>query len=217
MSDATSIACLLPVRGRPARTLEVADRLMATAGDVHAVWVAVGAAPEQATLAALGARGWVVVGDPSPRLTYWEALALGTAATASELVACLANDLDPQTDWLRIALAAYRARFDMGPGLMGFAGDGHGAHHSCHFLIARALLEQLGGWPTHYDHNFGDTELCERAQALGRYGKTTHAVLRHAHPGRDGAVPDDAVYAEGRARWDRDRATYLQRRPMWIS
>lgn len=210
------IACILPVRGRPERTLETADRLMETAGR-GALWVAVGAAPDRATLEALGDRGWVVVVDHGPRLTYWEALAAGTVAAGRPYLVALASDLDPGEDWLDRAWQAYRARFGEAPGLMGVAGDGHGVAHSCHFLIALELLTQLGGWPTQYDHNFGDTELCERAQALGAYGKASHAILRHAHPVRDATVPDDPVYAEGRARWAADRQTYLTRRSQWTS
>ena len=72
------------------------------------------------------------------------------------------------------------------------------------------MLAHLGGWPVHYRHNFGDTELCRRAQALGRYGKAMRAVLEHRHPITTGA-PDDAVYAAGRANWAVDEALYYAR------
>ena len=48
-----------------------------------------------------------------------------------------------------------------------------------------------------YKHNYGDTELCERAIADGVYAKAPWAILYHNHPYWAGA--DDEVYAEGRA------------------
>jgi hypothetical protein len=67
-----------------------------------------------------------------------------------------------------------------------------------------------GGWPVWYDHNFGDTELCQRAIGDGLYVKAPWATLFHDHPYFGGT--DDAVYAEGRAQSDRDHAIYEDRR-----
>jgi hypothetical protein len=211
------VTCILPCRGRLEQTVTVATKLQSAAGDVPAEWWAVGGSEDAETVRALRELGWQHWVGEEPRLTYWQALAKATKHSQGPLLCALANDLDPAPGWLRAGLSAYFARFGQRGGLMGFAGDGHGAHHACHFLIGRAFLAELGGWPhEHYDHNFGDTELCERAQALGRYGKATRAVLNHLHAGR-GLAPRDAVYDEGRRRWEQDKLTYQRRRAQWAS
>jgi hypothetical protein len=108
------------------------------------------------------------------------------------LLVNLANDLIPGMHWLARAVTAYRSAFGAGDGMIGFNGDSHEVNHSCHFLISRSLLERYGGWPTWYDHNYGDTELCQRAIADRCYGKAPWALLFHDHPYFGGA--DDAVY-----------------------
>lgn len=212
------VTCILPVRGRPEQTVQVARRLLETAGDVPAEWVVSSGADDHEACQEVVIRVglWLQVGSFGGRLTYWEALDVGTAASDAPILCCLANDLAPEPGWLANGLAAYAARFGEQGGLMGFSGDGHGPGHSCHFLIGRQFLADLGGWPTWYDHNFGDAELCQRAQALGRYGKATRAILNHRHTGR-GLAPDDTVYQEGRARWAQDRATFEARRAQWAS
>lgn len=207
------ILAIMPVRGRTAQTVEAMRRLHATAGDVSWALVCVGGSDERETLLACEAAGAAVLHDERPRLTYWQALALATERTpTATFLANLANDLLPGSQWLARCAAAYNLAFGTrNDAMMGFNGDSHGPDHSCHFLIGRKLLADLGGWPTHYDHNFGDTELCLRAASLGRYRKAPYALLFHDHPWMS-AAPDDATYAEGRARWDRDQALFESRR-----
>ena len=205
------VAVILPCKGRHDQTLAVAARLMARALDVDAEWWAVSGQEDAAIVNDLRATDWQHWIGEQPSLTYWQALAAATKHSRAPILCCVANDLAPASRWLELGLAAYRARFADGEGLMGFSGDGHPVGHSCHFLIGRGLLAQLGGWPVHYRHNFGDAELCLRAQELGRYGKATRAVLEHRHPGRRSA-PDDAVYQAGRATWAQDQALFHQRR-----
>lgn len=212
------VTCILPVRGRPEQTVQVAARLLETAGDVPAEWIVSSGADDHDICQEITIRAgaWRQVGSFGRRLTYWQALALATEHSSAPILCCLANDLAPERDWLANGVKAYAARFGGLPGLMGFEGDGHPVHHSCHFLIGRALLAELGGWPVHYDHNYGDAELCLRAQALNRYGKARRAVLRHLHPALS-AAQDDAVYREGRAQWHQDRATFERRAHLWTS
>lgn len=214
-----AVAVILPCYGRHEQTLEYAQRMVRKAGAVDALWLAVGGTTESATIDALvDTRKWIGSCGPAERFTYWQALAEGEATLpvwADEfgnppVLCAVANDVWAGEAWLERGLAAYHARFADGEGLMGFAGDGHEVGHSCHFLIGRRLLAHLGGWPIWYKHNFGDTELCLRAQALGRYGKATHAVLEHKHVWA-GAAPDDAVYQAGRERWSEDEALFRAR------
>lgn len=211
-----AVAVILPCYGRFDQTLEYATRLRRKAGAVDAEWWAVGGHEDDDTIQSLKLAGWKDQGSTAPRLTYWQALAVATKASTAPILCAVANDVWAGERWLELGLSAYRERFADGEGLMGFAGDGHPVSHSCHFLIGRRLLVHLGGWPTHYRHNFGDTELCVRAQQLGRYGKATRAVLEHRHPLLSGA-PDDAVYAAGRARWNEDQALFEARRARgWV-
>lgn len=213
------VLVILPCKGREDQTLRYADRLRVAAGGVEwekrAHWAAVGGADEGTLLRELWLRGWDQVGGVGPGYTYWEALLAaslrGTVNGQSPPVLCaVANDCWAWDGWLARGLAAYDERFPDGEGLMGFGGDRHGVEHSCHFLIGRGLLRQLGGWPIWYRHNFGDTELCARARALGRYGKALGAVLEHRHVWH-GTADDDPVYARGRSTWDQDLALFTAR------
>ncbi len=212
------VAVILPCRGRHDQTLAYAARMRAAAGDVAAArvngvdWIAVGGQADRATVDALGAAGWRPVLGDAPTLTYWQALAAGTARSDAVFFAAVANDLWAHDRWLELGLRSYRARWpEEQAALLGFAGDGHPVAHSCHILIHRSLLAQLGGWPVWYRHNFGDAELCARTQALGCYAKARHAVLEHRHPIRHTA-PDDAVYQAGQASWAQDQALFAARK-----
>lgn len=206
------VAVILPCYGRHEQTLSYAARMVAAAGAVDAAFYAVGGQAQHATVHALVETfEWIGVPAAYENLSYWHALDLTCTLSTEPIVCAVANDLWAGDRWLELGLAAYRERFEDGEGLMGFAGDGHPAAHSCHFLIGRRLLAALGGWPVHYRHNYGDTELCLRAQAMGRYGKATRAILEHRHPMLSTA-PDDEVYAAGRANWAEDQALFEQRR-----
>lgn len=210
-----NIAAILPCRGRAEQTVANVKRLLATAGYDRGpgrnTLIAVGGADESRMLAKLGLIERVgIVRSDTPRLSYWQALQLVTRQTDATHLVNLANDLLPGMHWLRRAVDAYRQAFGDGPGLLGFNGDSHEVGHSCHFLIDRRLLERYGGWPVWYDHNFGDTELCQRAIADGFYAKAPWALLFHDHPYFGGQ--DDAIYAEGRAQAGRDEQLYHERR-----
>lgn len=214
------ITAILPCRGRPEQTARNVGRLLATAGLVYGeAWELrlLGGADEGAMLAQIasetaGATGHsIIIGtSAAPRLTYWQAMALGTLDSQAPLICNLANDLLPGQHWLRRGLDAYEAVFGPNDGLLGFNDGHHLLEHSCHFLVSRTLLASLGGWPVWYDHNYGDTELCRRTAELDAYAKAPWAVLYHDHPYFGGA--DDATYAEGRAQAMRDGQLFNERR-----
>ena len=213
------VAVILPCKGRHEQTIRNAARLKSQAAWKAEWWAISG--PEDARLVNYlqAEQEWKpLTVDPAP--TYWQALKLASeyivAKRAENLIApplfcAVANDLIPSPHWLKRGMDAYAARFGTEPGLMGFNGDGYGFDHSCHMLIHRDLLAQLGGWPVWYRHNYGDTELCLRAQQLDRYGKAPYAVLYHDH-WRFGGGERDEVYAAGDATFDQDRVTFEQRR-----
>ena len=202
------VAAIMPCRGRAEQTRRNAERLRDTAG-ASGVLIAIGGRDETAIV--FGLDGWMPIAASTPQLSYWQALAVATRHIAATHLIGLANDLWACDDWLRFAVEDYQAAFGDGDGLLGFSGDGHGRLHSCHFLISRALLDRYGGWSTWYAHNFGDRELCERAQQDGCYAKSTRAWLEHCHP-MLGRADDDAVYAAGRATYQQDEALFVERR-----
>ena len=211
------VAAIMPCRGRETQTLAVVKRLVATAGQVDWRLTCIGAKTESNLLqyvSHMGVHTRCLL--DRERLTYWQAMQYETefyatdGAQAPQLICNLANDLLPGQHWLQRAVAAYAQTFGEEPGMIGLNDGHHEAGHSCHFLIHRQLLARYGGWPVWYDHNYGDTELCQRAIAEGRYAKAPWATLFHDHPYFGGA--DDAVYAEGRAQGDRDHQLYEWRR-----
>ena len=207
-----SIAAIMPCRGRAAQTIENVRRLLATAGHDDTTLICACDGDEvvyHALEDAIGGRCNPVLLD-GPQ-GYWRVLSNFRPQDERFLWCNLANDLWACDDWLRFAVEDYRAAFSGGDGLLGFSGDGHGYGHSCHFLISRGLLERYGGWPVWYSHNFGDRELCERAQQDGCYAKSTRAWLEHCHP-MLGRADDDAVYQAGRATYRQDEALFVARR-----
>lgn len=218
------VAAIMPCRGRPEQTVTNVRRLLATAGDVawRLVLVCDGDQEVYNTLSMASVRDKLpgdhlakVIGPNQsgqiPQHGYWGAMELGAMVYPdAPLLVNLANDLIPGRHWLARGVAAYRARFGDGDGMMGFNDGLHGPEHSSHFLISRALLDKYGGWPVWYRHNFGDTELCARAQQDGCYGKAAWAVLFHDH--LENGAADDAVYQEGRATYQQDAALFAERR-----
>jgi len=205
------VAAIMPCRGRAAQTVTNVRRLLATAGAVEWSLTCIGGEQEKDVLIACSAAGAKVrhILDTN-RLTYWQAMEAETRLCDAPLLVNLANDVLAGQHWLSRAVSAYRETFGDTPGMVGFNDGHHETGHSCHFLISRSLLDRYGGWPVWYDHNFGDTELCQRAIADGLYAKAPWATLFHDHPYFGGA--DDSVYAEGRAQSDRDYRLYEQRR-----
>lgn len=209
-----NIAAIMPCRGRPEQTVANIRRLLGTAG--------MGQGPETWQLICIVdrddtvQRALVDADLPIWRMDarhkgYWNALRQATDYWPEfSHVVNLANDLLPGQHWLKRAADAYQQTFGEDAGMIGFNDGHHEVGHSCHFLIDRRLLASFGGWPVWYDHNFGDTELCQRAIADGVYAKAPWAVLYHDHPYFGGG--DDQVYQEGRAEVERDQRLYHERR-----
>lgn len=210
------IAAIMPCRGRAEQTVRNVKRLLATAGmpqgpESWQLICMIDRDPEvNAALAQADLPIWRMATE---RPGYWYALQQATNYWHEfDLIVNLANDLVPGHQWLARGLGAYREAFPGANdyGLLGFNDGHHEIGHSCHFMIDRDLLTYLGGWPVWYQHNFGDTELCQRTIAMGMYAKAPWATLFHDHPYFGG--DDDGVYAEGRAQNERDYRLYEQRR-----
>jgi hypothetical protein len=204
------IAAIMPCRGRSEQTVRNVKRLLATAGDVE--WQLICMVDRDvAVTGALANADLPIWRMDTAQPGYWHALQQATDEWPEfDLLVNLANDLLPGQHWLARAFSAYAQTFGEGPGMIGFNDGHHETAHSCHFLISRSLLDRYGGWPVWYDHNFGDTELCQRAIADRLYAKAPWATLYHDHPYFGG--DDDGVYQEGRAQVERDGRLYEERR-----
>lgn len=209
------IAAIMPCRGRPEQTVRNVKRLLATAGipqgpDTWQLICMVDRDPE--VNAALRDADLPIWRMDTEHPGYWYALqqAVNFWPEFTHIIN-LANDLIPVGPWLQRGNAAYNEAFPGDTyGLLGFNGDGHPVDHSCHFMIDRDLLTYMGGYPTWYLHNYGDTELCARTTDMGMYAKAPWAILAHDHPYFGGT--DDRVYEEGRTGIASDHALFVQRR-----
>jgi len=210
-----NVVAILPCRGRKEQTQECVRRLLATTNIPHDTnWklVLVGGYNDEDVVTSI-AKQFNVYGlvEKESTLTYWNALQRATDDYEGSHYAILANDLLPAINWLPQAMNKLMNTFPDGNGLVGFNGDGHGDNHSCHFIISKELLLQFGGWPVWYQHNFGDTEFCLRAQEVGRYVKAPYAILFHNHPWIS-AHDDDEVYQHGRSMFRMDESLFHKRR-----
>lgn len=203
------VAAIMPCRGRAEQTRRNLLRLKQAAGMPFQL---IAVTHEEDVRQQLRPLDFIVVDHHPGRLGYW----VGMAAAMSKLadgvthIVNLANDLLPGREWLRRGAEAYERRFATGPGLMGFNEGIHGPELSPHFMISIELLRDFGGWPTWYKHNYGDLELCTRAQEQGRYGKAAWALLYHDHHLTGAAL--DQVYAEGSEHHVADRKLFESRR-----
>lgn len=208
---------ILPCRGRKQITIECVTRLVYTASLETYPWklVAVSGKEDRDIVKAVSKLGAIpLVDENRDKLTYWEALQFATDTfTEFPLLANLANDILPCGNWLQRGLIAYdRVIGRNEQGLVGFNGDSHGPEDACHFIIHRELLKKYGGWPTWYNHNFGDAELCARAIEDKKYHKEPWAILYHNHAYFYGEERNDNIYREGRKFEKEDAELYRKRK-----
>lgn len=203
-----NVHVVMPIRGRKEQSVDAMVRLVDSSGLPARYYAVSGMEDVEVTLAVAGKSGAKPLVSSSPKLTYWQALNESTKSLDdSALVVNVANDVLPCKNWLLRAHEVYQAHGDF---LVGFNGDGY-VGHSCHFLISMKFIRELGGWPVWYHHNYGDTELCVRANELGRYAKAPWAILFHNHPIVSGQK-SDSVYLEGNETASADERMFIARR-----
>lgn len=209
------VVAILPCRGRKEQTLDCVKRLLATDKMKHGVdWQLVlvsGSDDEEVVTEVATAANVHGVISERPRLSYWEALQEATNMFKANFYVCLANDLLPAVQWLSSSMHKMHTTFADSHGVVGYNGDGHGDNHACHFMISSTMLDEFGGWPIWYHHNFGDTEICMRAREKGRFVKSPYSILFHNHPWIS-AQKDDAVYEFGRSKFHDDEVIFVRRR-----
>jgi hypothetical protein len=211
-----SVFVVMPVHGRQEQSVDTMRRLIGTA-HYPATYLSVGGYADANIVNTVGS-----VAGCQPILvntlvaTYWQSLHRATAGLSDDaLIVNVANDVLPCHQWLQRAVDDYRSEADKYNNpydpVIGFNGDGHLEEHACHFMISMERIRSYGGWPTWYHHNFGDTEIVQRAESTGDFYKSKYAILFHNHPYVSGA-PSDAVYAEGNSKFQDDRRLFLYRK-----
>lgn len=202
---------LLPVRGRHAETLNLIPRLEQTAELPYNLIVIVDADSELQDKMQKQYPRLTLLYNPR-REGYWRSLRLTAQKTEGEFIATLANDLLPGCGWLRRAMDAHTKTFGNSEGLIGFNDGVHFGEHAAHFLINRSMLKRWYGenyFPVMYDHTFGDSEMCMRAQQEGRFAIANFSIMYHNHPYNGKAT--DKIYAEGQELTDRDKKLFYRR------
>lgn len=207
--DGLRVAAIMPCLGRERETVESITRLRATAGyeDWELLIVVDG---DKSLHDVIG--GMLIPAS----IGYWGCLSVASKETDAPLLVNLANDLLPGRSWLGRAVNAYRSRFADGQGVMGFNDGIHAGATAAHFLVSRSILHHWYGddyWPLAYHHNFGDTEICERAKSEKLFAVAPFAVLYHNHPVTGGKSDD--VYSKGLSTWQADQQTFEKRKRLW--
>lgn len=210
-----SLLAIMPCLGRHQITVEAVVRMKATAGTQNFGMVCV--VQDDIDLALLLEPHCTVLYSKE-KLTYWQALQRASIRWPADLFVNLANDLLPGTMWLQRALGDYLREFhNRGRhGVVGFNDGFTDGSRAAHFIISKTLLQTWFGnslWPVMYNHNFGDTEIVNRAKRMGQFVFSSTAVLYHNHPVN--GAPFDDVYKIGMSKWNSDQAVYNSRTRLW--
>jgi len=132
--------------------------------------------------------------------------------TKHNLVCFLGDDTVPQEDFLKNAL---REMHDLPDG-WGVVGLNSGQNPYAHWLAHKNILEHIEGgnfFSTDYAHCWGDAELRDIAEDLGRWAYAEDSIIEHYHPIFDTADWDDG-YAKAYSKENRahDQKTYHLRK-----
>jgi hypothetical protein len=129
-----------------------------------------------------------------------------------DLICFLGDDTLPEPDFLKHALDAMATLPD-GWGVVGL--NSQESKHAAHFLADKRMLPLINGefFSTEYHHCFGDNELTEVAEEMGRYVFAEKSVVKHIHPAFKNAESDpdyDRVYSQ--EYYEHDLNTYRRRK-----
>jgi len=133
-----------------------------------------------------------------------------------ELVMFLGDDTIPEAGFLRAAVEEM-AKLPDGWGVIGLnTEDPRGSNPLAHWLADKRILAHIPGgefFPIDYRHCWGDNELRDIAEELGRWGFAEGSRIRHNHPINKTAEWDagyKAAYTDDNQR--HDELTYYRRK-----
>jgi hypothetical protein len=137
--------------------------------------------------------------------------------TNGEWFFCGADDLRFEPDWLIEALKLKDTFMVIGTNDLHHPAVISGKY-ATHFLVKRDYIEKAGGTFTddlgkvyfEYKHNYTDTELISKAQALKVFTPCLESVVEHVHP-KWSPVPMDESYLKSEQTMDEDAKVYKQR------
>lgn len=220
---AEAIVVLIPVLRRPWRARPVAEAFRAATTEPYRL-LFICSPGDDAEINAVQQAGEPFIVAPFTREPgdWARKINLGYRLTDEPLMLLGADDIQPRAGWAE----AVRHASAMSFGVIGTQDLGNKAviagSHSTHPVVARWYADELGTIDCAgqvvtevYDHNYVDNELVETAQSRGAWAFASDAVVEHLHPSWRKA-PVDPVYELGIAQWNLDRATFFERRPLWM-
>lgn len=184
------VSVILPTTGRPGRAEACVRRLLDTTAG-HAVEVICPVDADPATRAVLEPLATVLYADAyRGKAKAWND---GLTASAGEFIVFAADDLQWGDGWLDAALLAM-ATLPEGGGVVGF-NDMHrnGRKEATHFMASRWFIIHYGGGVLAvpcYASFCHDSEMCYRANEIGRYAWAEDCHVEHIHYASRGRLFD---------------------------
>jgi glycosyltransferase involved in cell wall biosynthesis len=204
------VSILIPSVNRPERLRECLQAILATTKGIDAeVICSLSLTDAKSHAVALEANAQVTdnhIGLTGGTIAWNEA----SEVCRGDVLSMIGDDSIVKGDWLKIALR------ELGhSGVVGLndLSRTDGERFSTHPVVTRDYLIQHNGGVLcvpHYVHYFVDVELCEHAQALGKYHFAKEAIIDHQWKGNKS--DKDNVYSWAQRYFDADAQCYKQRK-----
>lgn len=228
MSRADVVAVIVPVLGRPAAAVPLAESLRASQdGLVLDLWFVCSPDDLEQRDACADAVGYTRILDaPWPigtRGDYARKINLGLWSTDADWLFCGADDLTFRKGWAEAAVDELEAT------QTGFCGTNDLANprvmagvHATHPLVRRSYAVECGTIDTPgliyhegYWHQYVDNEATATAMHRNCWSFAADAVVEHHHPIFDRAVERDATYELGDLHRAEDQRLNRERARLW--
>lgn len=200
-----TVSILLPSIGR-------AERLKALLKEIKPEVEEVGA--EVVLVFDIGEAGiYDDLNDYSPCYTktqgYWKCLNVALGFAKYDTILWTADDIIPQSGWLKTGLSCFQKNFPKGLGIVGM-NDLYVRELTCgHAITSKRFMKVLfedGRFPEDFAHLYLDTMVADWAKWLQRYVFCEAAVVEHDHYLTTGIEQDKtSLRNEARARENKDK------------
>jgi hypothetical protein len=219
VTRADAVAVIVPVLGRPASALPLAESLRSSQQDLTLDLWFVCSPGDTAQREACAIAVWPI----GTRGDYARKINLGLWSTDADWIFCGADDLTFRPGWAEAAVAELVAHGT------GFCGTNDLANprvrqglHATHPLVRRDYAIECGtidapGLIYHegYWHQFVDNEACGTAMIRGCWSFAKDSIVEHHHPIFDRTVPRDSTYELGDLHRLEDHELHQRRRSLW--